>query len=166
MVAEYLPQAIVNPEDLKARYFLAYAAMIAGVCFDNGLLHYTHALEHPLSAVKPDLSHGLGLAILLPAVIKAMYNDKKDVINYILAPFSGDIEKATAESVAKDVQRWLQSVDVKEKLVDEGFTEADVPKLVNLAFETPSLAGLLAIAPSGDSKEIIEAIYRDSLKAL
>ena len=166
LVAEYLPQALVNPDDLKARYFLAYAAMIAGVCFDNGLLHYTHALEHPLSAVKPDLSHGLGLAILLPAVIKAMYNDKKDVINYILAPFIADVENATAESVAKDVQRWLQSVDVKEKLVDEGFTEADVPKLVKLAFETPSLAGLLAIAPSGDSKEIIEAIYRNSLKAL
>lgn len=38
--------------------------MMGGVAFDNGLLHYTHALEHPLSAVKPDLSHGLGLAIL------------------------------------------------------------------------------------------------------
>jgi alcohol dehydrogenase class IV len=29
--------------------------MIAGTCFDNGMLHYTHALEHPLSAVKPEV---------------------------------------------------------------------------------------------------------------
>lgn len=51
LVAKYLPKAIANPEDLEARYFLAYAAMMGGVSFDNGLLHYTHALEHPLSAV-------------------------------------------------------------------------------------------------------------------
>lgn len=166
LVTTYLPAAIVNPEDLQARYFLAYAAMIAGVCFDNGLLHYTHALEHPLSAVKPDLSHGLGLAILLPAVIKAMYNDKKAVLDYILAPVISRKEGATPLTVAQDVQAWLQSVDVKEKLVDEGFTSEDVAKLVDLTFETPSLAGLLAIAPSGDSKEVVEAIYKDSLTAL
>ena len=37
--------------------------MIAGTAFDNSLLHFTHALEHPLSALKPELSHGLGLSI-------------------------------------------------------------------------------------------------------
>lgn len=166
LVANYLPDAIVNPNDLKARYYLAYAAMMAGVCFDNGLLHYTHALEHPLSAVKPELSHGLGLAMLLPAVIKAMYNDKKEVLDYILAPFVTRFENPTALSVAQDVQSWLASVGVKEKLVDEGFTKDDIKKLTDLTFETPSLAGLLAIAPSGNSKEVVEAIYTDSLSNL
>ncbi len=166
LVANYLPDAIVNPNDLKARYYLAYAAMMAGVCFDNGLLHYTHALEHPLSAVKPKLSHGLGLAMLLPAVIKAMYNDKKEVLDYILAPLITRFENPTALSVAQDVQSWLASVGVKEKLVDEGFTKDDIKKLTDLTFETPSLAGLLAIAPSGNSKEVVEAIYTDSLSNL
>lgn len=166
LVANYLPDAIVNPNDLKARYYLAYAAMMAGVCFDNGLLHYTHALEHPLSAVKPELSHGLGLAMLLPAVIKAMYNDKKEVLDYILAPLITRFENPTALSVAQDVQSWLASVRVKEKLVDEGFTKDDIKKLTDLTFETPSLAGLLAIAPSGNSKEVVEAIYTDSLSNL
>lgn len=166
LVTRYLPDAIVNPEDLTARYYLAYAAMMAGVCFDNGLLHYTHALEHPLSAVKPDLSHGLGLAILLPAVIKAMYNDKKDVLNYILAPMITDFENPTPLKVAQDVQNWLSSVNVCEKLEDIGFTADDVDKLVDLTFETPSLAGLLGIAPSGNSPEIVKQIYTDSLKSL
>ena len=166
LVTKYLPYAILNPEDLTARYYLAYAAMMAGVCFDNGLLHYTHALEHPLSAVKPDLSHGLGLAMLLPAVIKAMYNDKKEVLNYILAPMITDFENPTPMKVAQDVQAWLASVDVKEKLEDIGFTADDVDKLVDLTFETPSLAGLLGIAPSGNSREIVKQIYTDSLKQL
>ena len=130
LVAKYLPKAISNPEDLEARYFLAYAAMMGGVSFDNGLLHYTHALEHPLSAVKPDLSHGLGLAILLPAVIKTIYKDKAATLADILAPIVPNLkaDPADAEKAAAGVYEWLKSVDVPEKLTDMGFKAEDVEK--------------------------------------
>lgn len=161
LVAKYLPKAIENPEDLEARYFLAYAAMMGGVCFDNGLLHYTHALEHPLSAVKHDLSHGLGLAMLLPAVVKNIFSAKAETLKYILEPVVGKVENA--DEAANGVYEWLKSVGVPNKLKDEGFSEADVPNLVNLAFTTPSLDGLLAIAPTKATKEAVEEIYRNSL---
>ena len=165
LVAKYLPKAIANSEDLEARYFLCYAAMMGGVCFDNGLLHYTHALEHPLSALKPDFSHGLGLAILLPAVIKNIYTAKANTLAYILEPIVKGLkaEPADAEKASQGVYEWLKSVGVPNKLKDEGFTDADVPNLVNLAFTTPSLDGLLAIAPTKATKEAVEEIYRSSL---
>lgn len=167
LVAKYLPKAIANPEDLEARYFLCYAAMMGGVSFDNGLLHYTHALEHPLSAVKPDLSHGFGLAILLPSVIKTIYKDKAATLADILAPIVPDLkgEASEAEKAANGVYAWLKSVDVPEKLTDIGFAEADVDKLTDLVFTTPSLAGLIDIGPSGNSREVVRAIYEDALKA-
>lgn len=167
LVAKYLPKAIANPEDLEGRYFLCYAAMMGGVSFDNGLLHYTHALEHPLSAVKPDLSHGFGLAILLPSVIKTIYKDKAATLADILAPIVPDLkgEASEAEKAANGVYAWLKSVDVPEKLTDIGFAEADVDKLTDLVFTTPSLAGLIDIGPSGNSREVVRAIYEDSLKA-
>ncbi len=165
LVARYLPKILANPEDLEARYFLAYAAMMAGVSFDNGLLHYTHALEHPLSAVKPDLSHGLGLAILLPAVVKTIYKDKAATLADILAPIvsglSGDASEA--DKAADGVYAWLKSVDVPEKLTDMGFNADDVEKLTELAFTTPSLDGLINIGPSGNSREVVKKIYQDSL---
>ena len=161
LVAKYLPKAIENAENLEARYYLAYAAMLGGVCFDNGLLHYTHALEHPLSAVKPELSHGLGLAMLLPAVVKNIYTAKEETLKYILEPIAGKFN--SAEEAAKGVYEWLKSVGVPSKLKDEGFAEADIPNLVNLAFTTPSLDGLLAIAPTKATKESVEEIYRSSL---
>lgn len=161
LVAKYLPIAIEKPEDLEARYYLAYAAMMAGVCFDNGLLHYTHALEHPLSAVKHELSHGLGLAILLPAVVNNIFNKKAETLKYILEPIAGNINSAKEAEVG--VYNWLKSVGVPNKLKDEGFSEADIPKLVDLAFTTPSLDGLLAIAPTKATKEAVEEIYRNSL---
>ena len=165
LVAKYLPKAIANPEDLEARYFLCYAAMMGGVSFDNGLLHYTHALEHPLSAVKPDLSHGLGLAILLPAVVKTIYKDKAATLAYILAPIvpglKGDVSEA--DKAADGVYAWLKSVDVPEKLEDMGFKAEDVDKLTDLVFTTPSLEGLINIGPSGNSREVVRKIYEDSL---
>ena len=167
LVAKYLPKAIANPEDLEARYFLCYAAMMGGVSFDNGLLHYTHALEHPLSAVKPDLSHGFGLAILLPSVIKTIYKDKAATLADILAPIVPDLkgDVSEADKAADGVYAWLKSVDVPEKLTDIGFAEADVDKLTDLVFTTPSLAGLIDIGPSGNSREVVRAIYEDALKA-
>lgn len=168
LVAKYLPKAIANPEDLEARYYLAYAAMMGGVSFDNGLLHYTHGLEHPLSAVKPELAHGLGLAILLPAVIKTIYKDRPHVLAEILAPIAPGLsgDPSEADKAAKLVQDWLFSVDVKEKLEDEGFTDADVERLTDLVYTTPSLSGLIDIAPSGNGRDVVREIYKNSVRPL
>ncbi len=168
LVAKYLPKALENPEDLEARYFLAYAATMGGVAFDNGLLHYTHALEHPLSGVKPELSHGLGLAMLLPAVVKTIYPKKSYILADVLAPIVPDLNgnPDEAEKAAKGVEKWLKSVGVSEKLEDEGFTENDVEKLVKLTFDTPSLGGLLSVGPCGNGEEVVREIYKASLKPM
>lgn len=165
LVAQYLPKALENPEDLEARYFLSYASLLGGVSFDNGLLHYTHALEHPLSAVKHELSHGLGLAILLPAVIKCIYKEKAAVLADILSPIVPDLkgDASEAQYAAEKVEQWLFSLGVTQKLTDEGFTDADVEKLTYLAFNTPSLDGLLGIAPNMASEDVVSTIYKESL---
>ena len=164
MIAKYLPKANENPDDLEARYFLAYAAMLGGVCFDNGLLHYTHALEHPLSAVKHELSHGLGLAMILPAVIENIWESKKQTLAHILKPIAPEIKETTSAKEASDmVYEWLKSVGVPNKLKDEGFSEADLDRLVELTYTTPSLEGLLQIAPTMATKEGVREIYSKSL---
>lgn len=166
LVAEYLPQALADPQNLRARYCLAYASMIAGTAFDNGLLHYTHALEHPLSAVKPNLAHGLGLAMILPAVIEECYPAQSRVLADVLAPImpqcSGTPEEA--HKAAKQVETWLREVGIVQKLRDEGFGENDLEQLCRLTQETPSLGLLLSVAPVASSRERIERIYRNSLQ--
>lgn len=165
LVHEYLPVALKDPSNLEARYFLAYAALIAGISFDNGLLHYTHALEHPLSGVNPNLTHGLGLAMLLPAVLKNIYTARLATLADVLAPIVPGLkgDAAEAQTVAKGVEKWLFSVGSTHKLEDEGFKASDVDKLVDLAFNTPSLGGLLGIAPTKADKEAVRAIYTESL---
>ena len=168
LVAQYLPLAEKDPADLEARYYLLYASMLAGVCFDNGLLHFTHALEHPLSGIKPDLTHGLGLAILLPAVVKEIYAEKAGVLADILAPVAPGLTGSADEALqaAQAVEKWLANAGVPQKLADEGFAESDLDHLVDLAFTTPSLDGLLSLAPTNGDRAAVRRIYADSLQKL
>ena len=167
LVAKYLPIINKDPQNKEARYFLLYASILGGVSFDNGLLHFTHALEHPLSGVKPKLSHGLGLAMILPAVVKYIYPAKAKTLASLFSTIIPDLKGTPdeAEYAAKKIEEWLFSVGITKKLTDEGFSEADVEKLVNLTFETPSLSGLISIAPVEGTKEVVKAIFTESLKA-
>jgi len=165
LITKYLPQALMHPEDLTARYYLLYASLIAGISFDNGLLHFTHALEHPLSAVKPDLAHGLGLGMLLPAVIKQIYPVCSEVLADVLSPIAPDLlgVPGEAEYAAEAMENWLRQMGLVEKLTDLGFSENDIDKLTDLALTTPGLDILLSVAPIPATREVIKEIYKDSL---
>jgi len=165
LVHEWLPVVIKNPENLEARYWLTYAAAMGGTSFDNGLLHITHALEHPLSAIRPELSHGLGLAMILPAVVKEIYASQAEVLAEIYSPVVPGLEGIPEEAdlIAAGIENWLFELGITEKLSDLNFTDTDIDRLVKLTRETPSLDGLLAIAPIQVTDEVIRSIYVNSL---
>lgn len=70
-VMKYLPRAMRNGRDLEARTHLSWASTLALSGFINsgrGGGYPLHALEHLVSA-HYDISHGRGLALLLPALM-------------------------------------------------------------------------------------------------
>lgn len=165
LVHANLPRILAHPDDLRARYALVYAAMLGGTAFDNGMLHLTHALEHPLSALKPTLAHGLGLAMLLPAVIEECYPARPQVLAHILKPIVPGLAGMPDEAprVARAVEQWLFGLGVTEKLTSVGFSEADVAPLCDLVEKTPSLGLLVSLAPVEGNRERVARIYRNSL---
>jgi alcohol dehydrogenase class IV len=116
--------------------------------------------------VNPNLTHGLGLAMLLPAVIKNIYKAKPATLADVLTPIVPGLTGCACEAdkVAEGVEKWLFSVGCTHKLEDEGFKAGDVEKLVELAFNTPSLGGLLSIAPTEADRESVRIIYTESLR--
>jgi len=168
LVAEYLPKVQKDPENVRARYFLMYASFIATISADNALLHITHALEHPLSALNPGVHHGLGLAILLPSVIKTIYPAQPEVLAEILRPIVPDLKGIAQEATAAAgaVEQWLAGIGVKQKLGDLGFTQQDIHRLVELAQTTPTLDVLLSVAPVQATPALLRQIYTDSFAPL
>ncbi len=168
LIVEYLPKALADPQDLEARYYLLYASALAGISFDNGMLHLTHALEHPLSAVKPELAHGLGLAMILPSVLKTIYAASGEVLADVFAPMVPGMTGKAEESdnFALAVEKWLFDLGVNSKLQDEGYSAEDIDRLTELAMTTPSLDLLLSLAPVEASKDVVSGIYSESLVPL
>ncbi len=168
LIAKYLPVALENAEDLTARYYLMYAAMIAGISFDSARLHFTHALEHPMSGIKPELPHGLGLAMLLPAVIKKIYASKAEILSDVLEPIVPGLNGTAgeAEKAAIGIEKWLFSLGVTSKLADQGFKLEDIDVLTKQVFETASLAGLLKLAPVPADENTVKEIYTESFSPI
>lgn len=166
LIHHYLPISLKDPSDLEAKYFLTYAAMVAGICFDIGVLHLTHALEHPLSALKPELYHGEGLCMLLPSVNKVIYpfvgETLADIYANILPGYTGKPEEA--ETFAKDLEQWLKEMGCTNKLKDHGFGVDDIPELM---LSGKCTAGLWDLAPCwGDGKPdpiVCEKIFEESM---
>ncbi len=170
LVVKFLPLLQADPQDMKARYCLLYASLLAGIAFDNTALHYAHALEHPLSALKPDLPHGLGLAMLLPAVLEVAFAAHPTRNLELLAPIPGinslKADPSHAPLAAKALENWIFSLGVNQKLENEGFFSHDIEKLCALTMETPALAMLLKIAPAPATPEVLASIYAKSLKEM
>ncbi|PPX85963.1 L-threonine dehydrogenase [Cronobacter sakazakii] len=67
MIAQTLPQAVEEGDDVAAREAMAWAQFMAGMAFNNASLGYVHAMAHQLGGFY-DLPHGVCNAILLPHV--------------------------------------------------------------------------------------------------
>ncbi|NOX20228.1 MAG: iron-containing alcohol dehydrogenase [Nitrospirae bacterium] len=164
IIAKWLSVALKDPSDLEARYWLLYASVLGGIAIDCAVVHITHPLEHTLSAVKPELEHGLGLSILLPSVLKAIYDVQKDVLDLILDPVTRG--KRGALEVARQVEQWIFSFGVKEKLQDVGFSNDDIQDLVKYTMEAQAGGGSLSLAPLEVTEELVRQIYEESLNPL
>ena len=74
-IKEYLPAAVSNGSDVKAREMMAYAQYSAGMAFSNAGLGIIHAMAHALGG-RFGLPHGLCNAILLPCGMEFNGSDK------------------------------------------------------------------------------------------
>ena len=120
-VMDYLSQALNNGYDISARTQLSWCSSLAISGFlsgrDGGWP--MHAMEHVLSGYY-DISHGEGLAVLLPAILKfdLPYNIKKiaELGRYLFSlPFESSFEKTATNSISSFIG-WLKKVGAYKTL--------------------------------------------------
>ena len=112
-----LEDVLENLEDIDARSRLSWLGAIALHGFINrprGGMFPLHVMQHPLSAYY-DISHGSGLAMLLPRWMKFVYHEKPDrIIQLGERVFNLDLEThhpfEAAEIVIERVTNWLEDI--------------------------------------------------------
>lgn len=76
LLYKYLPVAVKNGSDLKARCKVAWAATLAGMVESTSSCTSEHSMEHAMSAYYPQLPHGAGLIAISQAYFTAFKNDR------------------------------------------------------------------------------------------
>jgi hydroxyacid-oxoacid transhydrogenase len=146
IMADNFVTAVEDPTNLDARGMMALAATFAGVGFGNAGVTLPHGMSYPVSGmvreyIAPDyisdhpiIPHGISVAINAPSVFRftGPANPKRHMEAAVAlgADTRGVKEEESGELLADTMIGYFKRFNVPNGLKDVGFTEADIPKLV------------------------------------
>jgi len=162
LLYKYLPVAVKDGKDLKARAKVAWASTLAGLVEATSSCTSEHSLEHAMSAYYPELPHGAGLIAISENYFETFRNDSMK--RYMKMAEIMTQQKSNRPSDFIDaLVRMQKECDVyKLKLSIWGLKEEDFPKMVQNARET--MGGLFLFDPRPMTDEEVLNIYKKSYR--
>ncbi len=131
------PRVLADPENYDARANIMWAGMLSHQGLAGIGRHEdwaTHALEHELSALKPEITHGAGLAVMFPAWMEYVCGENPARFAYYgreifgLAP-TGDV-MADALSAIDETRAFFASLGMPTTLDELGIDEEDIERMI------------------------------------
>lgn len=162
LLYKYLPVAVKDGKNLKARAKVAWASTLAGLVESTSSCTSEHSLEHAMSAYYPALPHGAGLIAISEAYFETFRNDCMK--RYMKMAEVMTQQKSNRPSDFMDALiRMQKECEVYQlKLSDWGLKEEDLPKMVQNARET--MGGLFMFDPRPLTDEEVLSIYKNSYR--
>lgn len=162
LIYKYLPVAVADGRNLKARAKLAWASTLAGMVESTSSCTSEHSMEHAMSAFYPQLPHGAGLICLSAAYFETFRNDCMK--RYMKMAEAMTQKKSNRPSDFIDALLVMQKeCHVQDlKLSDWGIQKNDLSKMVQNARET--MGDLFRLDPRPLRDEEILDIYEKSYK--
>lgn len=129
LVADWLPRAVRDGNDLEARANMMVASMMGATAFQKGL-GAMHALSHPCSAIL-GTHHGLTNGVVMPYVLgfnRPAIEDKMAAVARYL-----NLEAQSFAGVMEWVLRLRQDIGIPHRLRDLGVEPGHVAQLAPMA---------------------------------
>ena len=156
VVVKYLPKVLARLDDIEARTQLSWASTIAmsQLARLGGTVGSMtcHGIEHTVSGYY-DITHGDGLAALLPAWMKHILPVRKERLDLLGKNVFGKVDGILA------TEEWLEEVGMKPRLRDLG---CELERAEEIAEITVKTFHRLRLHPRTLDAEAIAQIYRDS----
>ena len=162
MIAEWLPLAVDNGQNLQAREMMAYGQYLAGMAFNSAGLGLVHALAHQPGATH-NLPHGVCNAILLPVV--EAFNRPNAVSRFArIAQAMGvntqemDEEQASHSAIAA-IRELSTRVGIPSGFHALGIKESDIDGWLDKALADPCAP----CNPRSADREQVRALYLQAM---
>ncbi len=177
MVAANLEQVVNQPDDFEARGQMMLAAAFAGIGFGNAGVHLPHGMSYPVSGLvrsfvpdgypndHPIVPHGMSVILNAPAVFRftAQANPARhlEAARLLGADISGVSPDDAGEVLSGRLIDLMKRIEMPNGLGAVGFTDADIPKLVEGTLPQHRVTKL---SPRPASADDLTGLFRDALR--
>lgn len=180
LVSKYIVRAYRNPDDMEARSNMMLASSMAGMGFGNAGVHLCHGMSYPVSGMvrdyipeglntpHPIIPHGMSVVLNAPAVFRFTGQACPDRHLKAVEIMGGDVSKVSdareeaGPMLADEIVKIMQDLDVPNGLSAIGFTEADIPALVEGTLPQHRVTKL---SPRPANAEDLTALFQDAMKS-
>ncbi len=178
MVREYLPRAVADPDDDEARGMMLLAASYAGIGFGNAGVHLPHGMSYPVSGMvrefrqegyptdHPLVPHGTSVILNAPATFRftapACPQRHLAAAEALGADTFGAPNESAGALLAGEILKFMRELNVPNGLAALGYTEADIPALVEGALPQHRVTKL---SPKPASPDDLAALFADAMEA-
>lgn len=158
-IAQYLPRAVKDGNDLEAREHVAYGSTIAGMTMQLTSTTAQHSMEHAMSAYHPGLPHGAGLIMISVEFARFFIERHACDAQFIkMARVMGLPDADKPEDFLTALVRLQEACGVADlKMSDYGFARDEAMTLAVNARET--MGGLFLANPCPLSDEACAGIF-------
>jgi alcohol dehydrogenase class IV len=170
LMAESFFTAVRDGGDADARAKMALAATLAGMGFGNAGVHVPHANAYPIAGRvrdyrppdypqdEPLIPHGMAVSLTAAAAFAMTYpaSPERHERAARLLGGSGD----GPDLLPTVLRRIMDDVGIPTGLHEVGYTEADIPNLVEGSMAQQRL---LALAPVELDSDDLATVFRESL---
>ncbi len=131
LIAKSLPVAVNDPSNRQGREDMALASLLAGMAFSNAGTATVHALQYPVGEAT-HTSHGLGNAVLMPAVLRAIVKSRIPELAFIARSLDAAFDQTSDQDAAHDapelvaklgdkiqIPRGLKAIGMKREQLNE-----------------------------------------------
>jgi hydroxyacid-oxoacid transhydrogenase len=174
LLAKSFRTAVRDGDNRQARADMALAATFAGLGFGNAGVHIPHANAYPIAGqvkdfrppdypdAEPMVPHGMSVSLTAPEAFRFTYQAQPERhvrAAELLAP-ALDRPNDPAEHLPRALLSLMRDIGIPDGIGGVGYTEGDVPALVEGAMKQQRL---LAISPREVSEEVIAEIFTRSI---
>ncbi|UJA20207.1 iron-containing alcohol dehydrogenase [Thermoleophilia bacterium SCSIO 60948] len=170
----YLRRAVADAEDIEARGRMMLAATMAGVGFGSAGVHIPHACAYPIAGLKHEfrpagyptdhgfVPHGWSVIVTSPAAFRFTYEAAPERHHEVAELLAGEaIPDPGPDTLPEILLALMRDVGAPSGVAELGYSEDDVPELVDGALKQQRL---LNIAPRDPSADDLAHIFNASMR--
>jgi alcohol dehydrogenase len=159
LIFKALPTAVNEPTNRQGREDMSLASLLAGMAFSAAGTATVHALQYSVGEAT-HTSHGLGNAVLMPPVMKAILQSRIPEMAFIARAADSSLERASDEEAAQHapeavaklgdkvmIPRGLGAIGLKrDQIAEMAELSTSVKRLLDnspVAFDKEALIGIM-----------------------